>query len=101
MILYGSYMIIIMIVTFITIIIGALIFECPAFSLTIDVFPDFERSPGNSNVRQEIRTFDRKFQLPPNFPNVPMFLTINVFPDFERSTGNPNVRPVFGNLEKK
>ena len=35
---------------------------------------NFERSTRNSNVRPEIRTFDRKFQLPPNFSDVPFLL---------------------------
>ena len=37
---------------------------------TINVWPDFERSTGNSNVRQEIRTLSVR----PIFSNVPSFL---------------------------
>ena len=62
--------------------------------LNFNVRLDFERSTRNSNVRPEIRMFDWKFQLPPDFSNVPIYSTINVFPDLERSTGNANVRPV-------
>ena len=61
------------------------------------VFLNFERSTGNSNVRPEIRTFDRNFRMtrffefwtfdrksdvPPKFSDDPFLL------NFERSTGN-------------
>ena len=46
------------------------IFQWPVF-LTINFFPDFERSTGNSDYQK--------------FSNHPLFLSINVFPDFERS----------------
>ena len=46
---------------------------CPVF-FNFNVFPEFERSTGNSD-------YHRIF-------GCPVLLNINVFPDFERSTGN-------------
>ena len=57
MILYGFYMILYGFIWFFEV--GPQFSNDPFF-LTINVWPDFERSTGNSNLRPEIRTFDRK-----------------------------------------
>ena len=40
----------------------AYFFECPVFLLTIDVWPDFQRSTGNSIFQPKIRTFDQTLE---------------------------------------
>ena len=58
-------------------------------------FSEFERFFRISNVRPAIRTFDRKFRLPPKFSDDPFFFWIWTF--FRIS----NVRPAIGTFDRK